>query len=90
MGDSADGDGVGVTRLPTHYGVLSYRCGATAPSGLRMTISGDLSVPPGGIVLAPPLPAPLKSVMVNGSAVEPLSDHTVKVTAFPADVVLEY
>jgi hypothetical protein len=55
-----------------------------------MRLSGDLNVPPGGIVLAPPLAAPLTAVSVNGAAVEGFASDGVTIRAFPADVRLEY
>ncbi len=86
----SDGDGIGVTRLPTHYGVLTYRLANAAPNTLRLRLSGDLSMPPGGIVIAPPLPGPITTVTVNGKPAEPLTPMTVRITDFPAEVVLEY
>jgi hypothetical protein len=82
--------GVGVKRLPTHYGVLSYSLWSEGPSTLRLKLSGDLSVPPGAIVVAPPLPQPLKAVSVNGKSLERFAPDSVTVDEFPADVVLEY
>jgi hypothetical protein len=47
-----------IRRLPTHYGVLTYELRHESPNRLRLRLSGDLSVPPGGIQIRPPLPAP--------------------------------
>jgi len=85
-----DADGIGVTRLPTHYGVLSYRLTRDTPTALRLRLSGDLNMPSGGIVIAPPLPGPLTAVTVNGKPAEPLTPMTVRITEFPAEVVLEH
>jgi hypothetical protein len=85
----AGDDPVGVRRLPTHYGVLSYTLQREGPSALRLRLSGDLRVPPGGIIVAPPLAAPLTRVTVDGDPIEHQTDR-VRVDRFPADVVLEY
>jgi hypothetical protein len=82
--------GVGVKRLPTYYGVLGYTLKLEEPGKLRMHLSGDVSVPPTTVVLAPPLPQPLKSVTVNGKAVTTFEGGRVTLSTFPADVVLEY
>jgi len=80
---------VGVRRLPTHYGILSYRLRRESPTRLRMHIFGDLGVPPGGIIVQPPLPAPLTTAAVNGRAV-PHDGDRVRIDDFPAEVLLEY
>lgn len=80
---------VGVRRLPTHYGILSYALRRIGPSTLRLSIFGDLDVPPGGIVVQPPLPGPLVSASVNGEAI-PVDGQQVRVDRFPADVQLQY
>jgi hypothetical protein len=82
--------GVGVKRLPTHYGVLSYTLRSEGADAIRVRLSGDVSVPPGGIVIEPPLPRPLKVVTVNGKTVQSFDADAATVTEFPADVVLEY
>jgi hypothetical protein len=82
--------GVVVKRLPTYYGVLSYSLRNEEVNRLRLKLSGDLSVPPGNIVLQPPLPQPLKAVTVNGKPIETFTADSATVSEFPADVVLEY
>jgi len=84
------GEGVEVQRLPTHYGVLSYSLRSVSPNALQLRLSGDLSVPPGGIVLQPPLPRPLQAVTVNGRAIEAKGLTGVTIGEFPAEVALEY
>jgi F5/8 type C domain len=80
-------DPVGVRRLPTYFGVLSYDIRRDGPAALRMHLSGDLGVPPGGLILQPPLSAPLTSVTVNGRTAPAEGDH-VRIDEFPAEVVL--
>jgi hypothetical protein len=83
-----DPAGVGVKRLPTPYGVLSYALrgdrGATT-----MQISGELELPAGGLVLDLPLPAALAKATVNGGPAE-VVDGRVVVHALPADVQVSH
>ena len=80
---------VGVRRLPTHFGVLSYTLRRDGPTTLHLRLFGDLGVPPGGIVVQPPLPGPLRSVTANGHPV-PYEADRVRIDEFPSDVILEY
>jgi len=82
--------GVTVKRLPTHYGILSYSLRAEGVNTLRLTLSGDLTLPAGRIVVQPPLPQPLTAVTVNGTLVTTFDAHSATISEFPADVVLEY
>lgn len=82
--------GVTVKRLPTHYGTLSYSLRGEGANRLRLKLSGDLAMPPGGIVVQPPCPQPLKSVTVNGQPVQGLTAASALIPVVPADVVLEY
>ena len=82
--------GVGVKRLPTYYGVLSYTLRREAPDALRLRVSGDLTVPPGDIVIRPPVPQPLTAVTVNGRPVQTFTADSATIGEFPADVVLQY
>ncbi|HEY8517311.1 MAG TPA: discoidin domain-containing protein [Candidatus Binatia bacterium] len=84
------GPGVGVKRLPTHYGVLHYRLRRDGPNALLFEISGDLEVPAGGIVLDPPLPAPLAAVKIDGAPQDVPQDGVVVVRRLPAAVRLEW
>lgn len=86
---ASDG-GVGVKRLPTHYGVLNYSLRRAGANALRMVLSGDLTLPPGDIVLRPPLPQPLKLVSVNGKPIQAFTADSATISEFPAEVVLEY
>jgi F5/8 type C domain/Bacterial alpha-L-rhamnosidase 6 hairpin glycosidase domain len=82
--------GVGVKRLPTHYGVLTYRLHAEGPDSVRLKLSGDLTVPPGKIVIPSPLPKPIKSVTVNGQPADTFTADGATIAECPADVVLGY
>jgi hypothetical protein len=85
-----NGSGVAIRRLPTHYGVLTYELRHESPNRLHLRLSGDLSIPPGGIQIRPPLPSPITSLTVNGTAVSTFDDTSATFAAFPADVVIEY
>ena len=62
----ADGFEVAVENLPTWYGKLSYSLKYEGGDFLRLKLSGELALPPGGIVVLPPLPRPIRQVAVNG------------------------
>ncbi len=83
-------EGVAVKRLPTHFGVVHFALKSEAPNRLRAKISGDLALPPGKIVLQPPLPQPLKRVIVNGQPQADFAADSVRIDQFPAEVTLEY
>jgi hypothetical protein len=82
--------GVAVRRLPTWYGILNMTARAEAPDRLRVRLTGDIAVPPGGIVVRSPLAAPLKRATVNGHQARTVTTEEAVVSEFPADVVLEY
>jgi len=84
----ADGAEVGVTGLPTHYGTLDLRLRRDGPSGFRVSVGGDLRVPPGGFVLQPPLEGRPVAVEVNGGGVTEVDAGDVTIDAFPAEVTL--
>jgi len=83
-------EGVGVRRLPTHYGVLHFSLRNQDPDHLHARIAGDLTLPPGKIILQPPLPRPLKSVTINGRPSTTFNDDNAVIDEFPAEVVLGY
>ncbi len=82
--------GVGIKRLPTHYGSLSLDLRDEGPDRLRLRLYGDVALPPGKLVLRSPLARPLTAVTVNGIAVPGYADPEIAIPEFPADVVLDY
>jgi hypothetical protein len=82
--------GVTVKCLPTYYGHLNYSLYSGEPGELRLSLSGDLIVPPGKIVLQPPLGGPLKTMTVNGKDLNTFDAQSASITEFPAEVVLKY
>jgi F5/8 type C domain len=83
------GKHAGVRRLPTYYGVLSYRLESDGPDRLRMQISGDVRVPPGKVVIRPPLERPLQTVRVNGRSIDTFTADQAVISELPANVVLD-
>ena len=83
-----DAGAVGVTGLPTYYGTLDLRLHRDGAGTLIVEVGGDLGVPPGGILLRPPLARRLVSVEVNGRAVTTVDADGVTLGECPARVVL--
>ena len=79
---------VGATGLPTHYGALDLNLRRDGESTLVVSVSGDLEMPPGGIVLRPPLAGPLVGVEVNGRPITTFDAESATIDASPAHVVL--
>jgi len=82
--------GVTFKRLPTHYGALHYSLRSQGTDALHLRLWGDLTVPPGNIVVQPPLPQPLTGVTVNGKPVQTFTADRATISEFPAEVVLTY
>ena len=82
--------GVTLKRLPTAYGVLHYTLRSAGTNALHLRLWGDLTLPPGNIVVQPPLPQPLTAVSVNGKPVQTFTADSATIAEFPAEVVLTY
>ncbi len=80
---------IGVKRLPTYYGTLNYSLKPREEGGLKLTLSGDITLPPGKLVVYSPLKTPLKSVSVNGHPIENFKRNQVTIDEFPAEVILQ-
>ncbi len=74
--------------LPTHYGTLDLHLQRDGADGIQVSVAGTLTVPPGGIVLRPPLARPLASVTVNGRAVRTFDGAAATIDECPAQVAL--
>jgi hypothetical protein len=79
-----------VKDLPTYYGKLSYTLQMEGSDALRLTVSGDLALPPARIVVTPPLLRPLVQVEVNGSKIETFDAESVICSVCPAEMVMRY
>lgn len=84
-----DPTGVEVKRLPTYYGILNYKM-KMAGNRLEVELSGDLRMPPGKIILMPPVAMALKAVHINGKSSKAFDAKKVVVNEFPAKIVLTF
>lgn len=82
--------GTQVKRFPTYYGTLNYRLHTDSPGQLVLSLSGDISMPPGKIIVKPPIERPLKGMTVNGTAADTFDAFSATIGEFPAEVVLQY
>jgi hypothetical protein len=85
----ADNFDVVVKNLPTYYGRLSYTLRREGTGTLYVWLSGDLVMPPGGIVVKPPLPRPIVQVEMNGNTIGTFNAESVTIRQFPVEVVLK-
>jgi len=85
-----DGCAVGVENLPTYYGKLSYSLRREGDETLCLSLTGDFVMPPGGIVVTPPLLRPIKQVMVNGKPLEEFTSDSFTVSQCPAEAVVKF
>ncbi|MDS4071080.1 MAG: discoidin domain-containing protein [Candidatus Competibacter sp.] len=83
-------EGIAVKRMPTWHGTLNYRMAMSGPSTLRVQLSGDVTVPPGRIILHSPLDRPLREVTVGGRPATTFTASTLTLDQFPAEVELRY
>ncbi|HZO10418.1 MAG TPA: hypothetical protein VFC77_13615, partial [Myxococcota bacterium] len=85
-----DGEGVRVEGLPTWWGPVGYRLSRDGPNALRLDLAPGLSLPPGGIVLRPPLPRPLASVEADGTPLASFDAASATLRALPSRVTLRF
>jgi hypothetical protein len=79
-----EGAGVRVNDMPTLYGTLSYSLCRLDAATLRIEISSAMSAK---VILRPPLAAPLRAVMLNGSACTTFESDSVTVFRTPAEIL---
>jgi F5/8 type C domain len=79
-----EGTGVQVNKMPTLYGDLSYSLRRSDPQTLRFDIGSRIAAK---VILRPPLPAPLRRVLVNGSECSDFDGEGVTLLTTPAEVV---
>jgi len=53
-------------------------------------VTGDFALPPGKIVVKPPLPRPLVQVEVNGSMIETFDAQSASCAECPAEMIMKY
>ncbi len=85
----ADSTGIGVARLPTYYGTVGYTMRRTATE-LVTTISDGPAIPPGGIVVIPPMALPARRATVDGAEVPLHEGRSVTLWRVPAVVRFEF
>lgn len=79
---------VRVRELPTYHGRLSYHLSRDGADTLRVMLEGGLTIPPGGIIVQPPLAGPLVRVEINGRAAEDFAHDWVRCREWPADIAM--
>jgi hypothetical protein len=79
-----DGAGVEVKAMPTLYGALTYSLRRIDARTLRFDIATKMDAP---LILRPPHREPLRSALVNGTAVAPTAGDSVTVVHTPAEVI---
>ena len=62
----------------------------SGPDTLWVRLSGDVTVPPGRIILHSPLDRPLQAVTVNGRPVMTFTATAATLDQFPAEVEMHY
>jgi hypothetical protein len=89
--DWLEGEGeIRVRDLPTHYGRLSYRLRRETADTYRLSLSGDLVIPPGGIIAMPPLPRPLLQVEIDGRSSAAFGSEWALCAECPAELALQF
>jgi hypothetical protein len=81
---------LGVKNLPTYYGNLTYTLRRETSDRLLLKLGGDLAVPPGGIVVMPPLPRSIQQVSLNGRLFNEFTAHRFTCRECPAEVVVRF
>jgi hypothetical protein len=84
------GSEVGVRNLPTYFGNLTYSMRLDSTDTLRLKLEGDLEVPPGGVVVMPPLPRPIRQVQINGKPVSDFKPDSFAFRECPAEALVRY
>src|SRR6267143_2880795 len=84
-----DSAGVHVSNLPTCYGNISYGIKKTGKK-VAVTMSGDIRLPSGKMVLTSPLSQRFKSVMIDRKKVRKINGKDVVIERLPANVEFTY
>jgi hypothetical protein len=80
---------VRVRNLPTHFGRLSYSLRRVDSGRLELSVAGDLRIPPGGIVLRPPLPGPILRLRCDGRSAALREAEGFTLRRIPVEVAIE-
>jgi hypothetical protein len=85
-----DAGEVAVDGLPTWWGPLGYTLRRDGPGTLRLDLAPGLRVPPGGIVIEPPLPRPLAGATLEGVGALRCDGSRLTIRQVPARVVMTW
>jgi hypothetical protein len=85
-----DGFEVRIDNLSTYYGKISYGLRFENTDTVRFNLREGITVPPGGIVVIPPLPQPIWQVEVNGRSVSSFTDESFTLNECPAEAVVRF
>jgi hypothetical protein len=83
-----DAGEVAVDGFPTWWGPLAYTLRRNGARALRFDLAPGLRLPPGGIIVRPPLPRPLARVELDGASISDFDAGTVTLRQCPASVVM--
>jgi hypothetical protein len=81
---------VGVEELPTWWGRLRYSIQRDGAEALRLDLAPGLALPPGGIVLRPPLARPLVRVEADGQPITTFDSSSAIVRHLARNIVLRF
>jgi hypothetical protein len=82
------GSGVGITKLRTPYGMLTYSL-RQEERQLVLTIAGTLEPPPGGLVFAWPYAGAPGKAAINGVPAQWENNQELRIRTLPAAVVMD-
>ena len=85
-------NGFAVRGLPTRFGTLDFTLSSSGNQAIQLAVGGSMTLPPGGLSIAPPLPAATKIVAArdaNGNAltIDP-AGTSIAVTTLPLQAEL--
>ena len=85
--------GFAVKHLPTRFGALDFEIAAEGSHSIRVTVGGSIKMPPGGLTIAPPLPAGMRILSAadsSGNAVTvETTGESLAVPSLPFQAVLQ-
>lgn len=79
-----------VAGLASWWGPLDYRLRRVGAETIALELNTRLREPPGGVVVRPPLPRPLRAVEVDASPWDDFDDASVRLRSTPARVTLAF
>lgn len=83
-----EGDGLVVTDLPTWWGRVSYSMRRVGANAISLEIDVGAAVPPGGIIVRPPLTRALSRIEIDGTSSTAFGLNSITLRAPSAHVVM--